>query len=169
MTAIERTALPRPKAKSGAPRFGRTPLPAPFSLRCGALLIDYITLISIVVVGTLIARLLGGGAHSAGTSAETVGILIAVVAAVLDLGVLPGLTGLTLGKWATGLRIEGESGTEIGIGRALLRHFVGYPLSFIVLGIGFLVATLTVRGRGLHDIIAGTVVVREGSLPSPRA
>ena len=168
MTAIERTALARPKAKSPAARLGSTPLPAPFSLRCGALLIDYITLISIVVVGTLIARLLGGGARSAGTSAETVGILIAVVAAVLDLGVLPGLTGVTLGKWATGLRIERESGREIGIGRALLRHFVGYPLSFIILGIGFLVATLTVRGRGLHDIIAGTVVVREGSLPSPR-
>jgi len=155
MTAIERTALPQPKAKSRVAGRGRNPFPAPFSLRCGALLIDYITLISIVVVGTLIARLFGGGARSAGTSAETVGVVIAVVAAVLNLGVLPGLTGLTLG-------------TEIGIGRALLRHFVGYPLSFIILGIGFLVTTLTVRGRGLHDIIAGTVVVREGSLLSRR-
>ena len=168
MTAIERAALPRAKAKSPAASQGGNPFPAPFSLRCGALLIDYITLISIVVVGTLIARLLGGGARSSGTSAETVGILIAVVAAVLNLGVLPGLTGLTLGKWATGLRIERDSGTQIGIGRALLRHFVGYPLSFIILGIGFLVTTLTVRGRGLHDIIAGTVVVREDSLPSRR-
>jgi uncharacterized RDD family membrane protein YckC len=166
--AIERTALPQPKAKSRVAGRGGNPFPAPFSLRCGALLIDYITLISIVVVGTLIARLLGGGARSAGTSAETVGIVIAVVAAVLNLGVLPGLTGLTLGKWATGLRIERESGSEIGIGRAILRHFVGYPLSFIILGIGFLVTTLTVRGRGLHDIIAGTVVVREGSLLSHR-
>ncbi len=165
--AIERTSLPQPRATSRVVR-RRNPFPAPFSLRCGAILIDYITLISIVVVGTLIARLLGGGARTAGTSAETVGIVIAVVAAVLNLGVLPGLTGLTLGKWATGLRIERDSGTEIGIGRALLRHFVGYPLSFIILGIGFLVATLTVRGRGLHDMIAGTVVVREGSWPSRR-
>jgi uncharacterized RDD family membrane protein YckC len=45
----------------------------------------------------------------------------------------------------------------------LLRHFVGYPLSFLLLGIGFLMAAVTVRGRGLHDIIADTVVVREGS------
>jgi len=165
--AIERTSLPQPRATSRVVR-RRIPFPAPFSLRCGAILIDYITLISIVVVGTLIARLLGGGARSAGTSAETVGMVIAVVAAVLNLGVLPGLTGMTLGKWATGLRIERDNGMEIGIGRALLRHFVGYPLSFIILGIGFLVTTLTVRGRGLHDIIAGTVVVREGSLPSRR-
>jgi len=139
-------------------------LRAPFSLRCGALLIDYIVLASVVVFGTLIARMLGGGARAAGSSAETVGILTAVVIAVLDLGILAGLTGRTLGKWATGLRIERLDGSKPGIGRALLRHFVGYPLSFLLLGLGFLVAAVTVRGRTLHDIIAGTVVVREGSV-----
>jgi uncharacterized RDD family membrane protein YckC len=45
----------------------------------------------------------------------------------------------------------------------MLRHFVGYPLSFLLFGIGFLMASFTVQGRGLHDIIAGTIVVREGS------
>ena len=49
--------------------------------------------------------MLGGGARTAGSSAETVGILIAIAAAVLNLGVLAGLTGRTLGKWATGLRV----------------------------------------------------------------
>jgi len=127
-------------------------------------LIDYIALAAIVVFGTLIARMLGGGARSAGNSAETIAFLIALAVALLNLGVLPGLTGITLGKWATGLRIERSDGEEIGIGRALIRHFVGYPLSFLLLGIGFLLVAVTVRGRGLHDIIAGTVVVREGSL-----
>ena len=84
--------------------------------------------------------------------------------ALLNLGVLPGLTGLTLGKWATGLRIERIDGGNVGIGRALLRHFVGYPLSFALLGLGFLIAAVTVHGRGLHDMIAGTIVVREGSI-----
>ena len=156
--------LTRPRARSRAARQDGKRLRAPFSLRCGALLIDYIALAAIVVFGTLIARLLGGGARSAGSSAETIGLLITLVLAVLNLGVLPGLTGLTLGKWATGLRIEKTDGSDIGIGRALLRHFVGYPLSFLLLGIGFLIAAVTVRGRGLHDIIAGTIVVREGSL-----
>ena len=90
-------------------------------------------------------------------------ILIAVVIAILDLAVLPGFTGRTLGKWATGLRIERNDGQDIGMGRALLRHFVGYPLSFLLFGIGFLLPAFTSRGRGLHDIIAGTIVVREGS------
>jgi uncharacterized RDD family membrane protein YckC len=135
---------------------------APFSLRCGAILIDYVVLVAIVAFSTLISRLLGGGARTAGNSSETIGILLAIIFAVLDLGVLPGLTGLTIGKWATGLRILRADGMEIGIGRAFLRHFVGYPLSFITLGLGFLAAAFTMRGRGLHDLIANTVVVREG-------
>ena len=163
MTAVEETALP-PQARSRTAREGGRRLRAPFSLRCGALLIDYIVLAAIVVFGTLIARMLGGGARSAGNSAETIGFLLAFVVAVLDLGILPGLTGMTLGKWATGLRIERLDGSQVGIGRAFLRHFIGYPLSFLILGLGFLIATVTVRGRGLHDIIAGTLVVREGSL-----
>lgn len=156
--------LPRSQARSRAARQGGQPLRAPFPLRCGALLIDYIALISLVVLGTLVARMLGGGARAAGSSAETAGVLLAVFMAVLNLGILPGLTGLTLGKWATGLRIERNDGGNVGIGRALLRHFVGYPLSFAIFGIGFLIAAVSVHGRGLHDMIAGTIVVREGSI-----
>ena len=142
----------------------RSPLYVPFSLRCGAFLIDYILLVSLVVLGTLFARMLGGGGRSAGTSAETAAIALAIIVALLNFGVLPGLTGLTLGKWAAGLRIQRVAGGNPGIGRALLRHFIGYPLSLVTFGIGFLLTAVTVHGRGLHDMIAGTVVVREGSL-----
>ena len=162
MTARVETARPQQKLK---PRPVRQIVPAvraPFSLRCGAILIDYIILIAIVAFSTLISRLLGGGARTAGNSSETVGTLVALVVAALNLGVLPGLTGVTIGKWATGLRIRRADGTEIGIGRAFLRHFVGYPVSFLTLGLGFLVAALTKRGRGLHDLIAGSMVVRDG-------
>lgn len=162
MTAAQ--GLPRSQSRSRAARQAGKRLRAPFPLRCGAILIDYIVLVSILVVSTLFARMLGGGAREAGNSAETAGILITIAVAVLNLGVLPGLTGLTLGKWATGLRIEKNDGATLGIGRALLRHFIGYPLSFALLGLGFLMAAVSVHGRGLHDIIAGTIVVREGSL-----
>ena len=162
MTAAQ--GLPHSQARSRAARHGGNRLRAPFPLRCGAFLIDYIALVSLVVLGTLVARMLGGGARAAGSSAETAGILLAVVMALLNLVVLPAFTGLTLGKWATGLRIERTDGGNVGIGRALLRHFVGYPLSFVLLGLGFLIAAVSVHGRGLHDMIAGTVVVREGSI-----
>jgi uncharacterized RDD family membrane protein YckC len=124
-------------------------------------LIDYIALVTILAIATLVSRALGGGARSAGTSSETVGILLASIAAALNLGVLPGLAGVSAGKWATGLRILRDDGSEIGIGRAFLRHFVGYPVSFITLGLGFVVAAFNSRGRGLHDLIAGTIVVRD--------
>jgi uncharacterized RDD family membrane protein YckC len=125
-------------------------------------LIDYILVASVLAFSTLVSRMLGGGARTAGASSETIGVLIALLVAVLDLGILPGLTGITLGKWATGLRIEQKDGSQISIGRALLRHLLGYPLSFITLGIGFAISAFSSRGRTLHDLIANTVVVREG-------
>lgn len=156
------TVSPRASSKPRAPaqRFAR--FRAPFSLRCGAILIDYVLLAGIIAFSTLISRLVGGGARSAGSSTETAGIILAIVIAALDLGVLPGLTGVTAGKWATGLRILRPDGRHIGIGRAFLRHFVGYPISFIALGLGFVAAAFSQRGRGLHDLIADTIVVREG-------
>ncbi|HKR10656.1 MAG TPA: RDD family protein [Pyrinomonadaceae bacterium] len=162
MTAAQ--GLPRPQSRSRAARQAGKRLRAPFPLRCGAFLIDYIVLVGLLVMGTLIARMLGGGARAAGSSAETAGIVMTIVMAILNLGILPGLTGFTIGKWATGLRIERNDGGSIGIGRAFLRHFVGYPISLALFGIGFLVAAVSVHGRGLHDMIAGTIVVREGSI-----
>jgi uncharacterized RDD family membrane protein YckC len=163
MTAVEGASLQRSDLRSRTAMQKGRRLHAPFSLRCGALLIDYVLLISIVALSTLIARMLGGGARAAGGSAETLGILIAILAAAIDLGVLPALTGRTVGKWATGLKIELVNGGKISIGSALLRHFVGYPVSFLPLGFGFLIAKFTARGRTLHDLIAGTIVVREGT------
>jgi uncharacterized RDD family membrane protein YckC len=162
MTATVAEAAPLPKVKSPASIQGFARFRAPFALRCGALLIDYIALVAILAFSTLLSRMLGGGARSWGSSSETIGIVVAIIVAGLNLGVLPGVTGFTVGKWAAGLRILRQNGSEIGIGRALLRHFVGYPLSFVTLGLGFLVIAFTSRGRGLHDLIAGTIVVREG-------
>ena len=165
MTAnVADAPAPRPQLQTRPTVQGFSRFRAPFSLRCGAILIDYTILVAIIALSTLVSRVLGGGARYAGSSSETIGIVFAIVAAALDLGVLPGLTGLTVGKWATGLRILRADGLEIGVGRAFLRHFVGYPVSFVPFGVGFLLAAVNSRGRGLHDLIAGTVVVREGSL-----
>src|SRR5258708_38215866 len=79
---------------------------APFALRCGALLIDYILLALILTFSTMIARLMGGGARMAGGTAEKVGIIITLIVGVLDLVVLAGRIRKTVGKWATGLRLQ---------------------------------------------------------------
>lgn len=134
---------------------------APFALRCGALLIDYVLLALILTLSTIVARLMGGGARIAGGTAEKVGIIVTLAVAAFDLGVLVGLTGQSVGKWTTGLRIELLDGRVPGIGRALLRHFIGYPLSLLPFGLGFLIVTVSSHGRALHDYLAGTVVVRD--------
>ena len=123
-------------------------------------MIDYIVLVLIMAFSTMIARLIGGGARMAGGTAEKVGVVLALVVAVFDLAVMAGLTGRSIGKWTTGLRIERMSGGPPGIPRALLRHFVGYPLSLLPFGLGFLMVTVSPTGRALHDLIAGTIVVR---------
>lgn len=161
-TRIEATPLVQAKAstraqvQSDVERFR-----APFSLRCGALLIDYILLAGIVAFSTLLARAFGGSTRAAGSSAEMIGLFIAAVAAILNFVGLTGLRGRTLGKWVTGLRIVRKNAEPLTFGSSLLRHLVGYPLSLITLGIGFLIAAFNARGRALHDIIAGTIVVRE--------
>ena len=138
---------------------------APFALRCGALLIDYILLALILTFSIMVARLMGGGARMAGGTAQKIGIVITLVVLVLDFGVLVGLRGQTIGKWTTGLRIERTDGRLPGFGRALLRNFIGYPLSLLPLGLGFLIVTVNPSGRALHDLIAGTIVVREHATP----
>ncbi len=136
-------------------------LRAPFALRCGALLIDYSLLVAILASSTILAGILGGNARTAGGAANVVGWLIVAGAGLLNFVVFAGTRGRTLGKWATGLRIERINGAAPGMGRALLRHLIGYPLSMIIFGIGFLLAAFDGRGRALHDRLASTLVVRD--------
>ncbi|MDX6558804.1 MAG: hypothetical protein QOF72_1853 [Blastocatellia bacterium] len=166
MTAKVQTAKPTPgSVKTLAEPRARLRFRAPFALRCGALLIDYILLALILTFSTMIARLMGGGARIAGGTAEKVGVLVTLIVAVLDLVVMAGLTGKTVGKWTTGLRLERTDGRLPGIGRAALRHLVGYPLSLLPFGLGFLIVAVSPTGRALHDLIAGTIVVRRSVAP----
>ena len=73
--------------------------------------------------------------------------------------------GATPGKKVFGLRVQMVNGDPIGIGAGLLRY-VGYYISGLTFGIGFLMVAFTAEKRGLHDFIAGTVVVRQRRLPS---
>lgn len=139
-------------------------LRAPFSLRCGALLIDYTLVVSAVALSTMLARLWGGHTRWWGYGLLTLGYVAAATIAVLDLIVLPVFTGRTAGKWVTDLRIERTDGEPLSYARSILRHVLGYALTVATLGLGFLLAALTPRGRALHDFVAGTVVVRRRSV-----
>jgi len=96
----------------------------------------------------------------------------AVVAVVIDppwfLGILIGATytigfwtaaGATPGKMLMKLKVVDETGEQVGIDKAILRY-VGYWVSTIVLLIGFLMIAFRQDNRGLHDLLAGTNVIR---------
>lgn len=135
-------------------------LRAPFSLRCGALLIDYIIVVSVLALATMLARVFGDDPRRGSAFILTVGYIATAAVAFLNFVVIANLGGRTLGKWIAGLRIERKDGEPLSVSRALLRHMVGYPLTLLTLGLGFLVAAFDPQGRALHDWLAGTVVVR---------
>lgn len=67
----------------------------------------------------------------------------------------------TPGKMAVGCEIvNAKTGEKMGIGRSIVRY-LGYFISTLPLGLGFLWIVFNKRKRGWHDLIAGTVVIRK--------
>ena len=69
-----------------------------------------------------------------------------------------GLNGRTAGGAMFGLQVLTDDGYDVSFRRAVLRT-LAFPLSFLILGLGFLGILLGDQRRALHDVIAGTVVV----------
>lgn len=134
-------------------------LRAPFSLRCGALLIDYILVAAVMAFATLLARLFGDMRRGS-SFVLTAGYIAVASVVIINFILAPAFSGRTIGKWMAGLRIERSDGEPLSIPRALVRHLLGYALTGLTLGLGFLISVFSSKGRALHDLIAGTVVVR---------
>ncbi len=65
----------------------------------------------------------------------------------------------TVGKRLLGLRVARADGGDLNFWQALLRQLARLTCE-LTLGIGYLMALWTRRRQGLHDLIAGTVVIR---------
>ena len=57
-----------------------------------------------------------------------------------------------------GLEVVGQDGSHTGTRRGLVRT-LAFPLSFILLGLGFIGILFGRDRRALHDLIAGTAVI----------
>jgi uncharacterized RDD family membrane protein YckC len=66
----------------------------------------------------------------------------------------------TLGKKALGLEVTDMEGRRISFGRATGRFFAKI-ISALILWIGFIMAGFTEKKQALHDMIAGTLVIRK--------
>ncbi len=140
--------------------FDAEKLKAPILLRCGALLIDYLLLISIPVFSLLLGRYMGDdGAGLLNNEISNAGWLITVLLALTNFLIFPMINGQTIGKMLTGLSITTLDGKDPRIGSLFLRHFIGYPLVLLTGGLGFFVSLFNSKGRALHDLISKTMVV----------
>lgn len=70
----------------------------------------------------------------------------------------------TIGKRALGLKVTDEAGNRISFGRASAR-FVAKLISNFTLLVGYIMVAFTQRKQGLHDMIAGTLVMKTNPPP----
>ncbi|MFQ5801360.1 MAG: RDD family protein [Candidatus Methylomirabilales bacterium] len=143
---------------------------AGFGRRTLAILTDSLLLFVLTVLAMTLASLTAvGGGTVAGEVTRQVKLVASGAAVVAGFAVSLayhvlcwGQGGQTPGKMLMGLQVVREDGEEIGYSRAFLR-WVGYFGALLPLGIGFILVLFHPRRRGLHDLLAGTCVIRVGS------
>ncbi|HEC84255.1 MAG: RDD family protein [Candidatus Parabeggiatoa sp. nov. 2] len=143
---------------------------AGFWLRVVASIIDGIVLqIGIIIIAVVFGLLAGLGAVAIGIfTSEEAQLIVELLANLLSIVINwlyftlleSSSWQATLGKKALGIKVTDEQGNRIGFGRANGRYW-SKILSALILGIGFLMVAFTQRKQGLHDIIAGTLVIKK--------
>jgi uncharacterized RDD family membrane protein YckC len=84
---------------------------------------------------------------------------IVMLSGVVYFTIFVGSCGQTPGKMLFRLKVVRADGQEMTYGRALLRSLY-WILSLLLFGIGFPMIAFTRQKRGLHDMLAGTSVIR---------
>ena len=129
-----------------------------FWIRVLAYIIDGILL---TIVYGIVARLLGIDIfESDWRHYDPLGNLLSLVIGWLYFALLESSErGATVGKMVMGLRVVTSDGQRLSFMNATGRYFAKI-LSAIILFIGFIMVAFTDKKRGLHDIIAGTLVIK---------
>jgi uncharacterized RDD family membrane protein YckC len=128
-----------------------------------ASLIDGIVLYIVqALVGFALGLVIGGAAGEQGAGAA---VLVATVAGIVISWLYYAIQEsspkqATIGKQAMGLVVTDMNGEKISFAKASIRSFAKY-LSAIILAIGYIMAFFTEKKQGLHDMIAGTLVIQK--------
>ena len=142
------------------------PTYAGFWVRFGAILIDTVVIgLGVVILGIIsgiVVALVSPDALD-NPASDWFGILAnlgqSIVSAAYFVFMHSSSKQATLGKMALGLKVTDLDGGRIGVGKSFLR-LIGTFVSAVLLMIGYLMVAFTERKQGLHDKIAGTLVVR---------
>ena len=131
---------------------------AGFWVRVGAYLIDFIVLLLIQIPIVLIS-----GVSVFDVEAQQSFGFLDVLSLFIGIAYFVGFEGsskqATPGKMAVGVIVTDETGGRISYPRAFGRY-LGKIVSALVLLIGYIMIGFHEKKQGLHDIMAGTYVVR---------
>ncbi|WP_428670595.1 RDD family protein [Reyranella sp.] len=128
-----------------------------FWIRVVAYIIDGILL---SIAAGVIGVVTGGGMYGDLDHPNYSGSGVSIVVAWLYFALMESSErGATVGKMTVGLRVVTDQGQRLSFLNATGRYFAKF-ISALIMGIGFLMIAFTDRKRGLHDIMAGTLVVK---------
>jgi len=154
------SAAPPPPPVWDAHPVGATPVAyGGFWIRVVAYVIDAI-LISLVL--GVVASVLGISYVDMGDvtqSNPTLNLLSLLVAWLYFALMESSERGATVGKMAMGLRVVSNDGKRLSFLNATGRYFAKI-ISALILCIGFIMIAFTDRKRGLHDMMASTLVIK---------
>lgn len=167
--AAPQPAAPQPVAYYTPAQYTGQVVYAGFWLRfCAAFIDGLITGVAGAVVGFIadlaigLLTVFGGGTgRDAEMVASVVGQVLGIVINWLYGALMESSSKqATLGKMALGIKVTSLEGGRISFGRATGRHFAKF-ISAIILLIGYIMAGFTEKKQALHDMIAGTLVVKK--------
>lgn len=126
--------------------------PAGFWIRFIAFIIDEILLF---IGGVVLSAASGSFSGDGFTAFDFLGLVFTALYYAIGVSVWR----TTIGKRILGLYVVRPDGSKLSFGRALGRYFA-YFVSGIIIFIGFIMIGVRRDKRGLHDLIADTVVVK---------
>ncbi|HEY4396511.1 MAG TPA: RDD family protein [Acidimicrobiia bacterium] len=116
-------------------------------------------LFSIVTAGVFwLLDLVTGQSYDASDAGSALGGLLFLVWIFLYFWVPMAAWGRTLGMAIMGLELVRRDGERAGAGRVAIR-VVTFPISVLLLGLGFIGILFGREHRALHDVFAGTTIV----------
>jgi len=154
---------------------------AGFWIRVAAHLIDNIivtaafVLVWVIIIGAvagvgIFARLANFRSDSSGAAVALIGTIVLLYFSLIfgrfiaiwlyHAFLESGPTQATWGKRAMGLKVTSFTGQRISFGHASGRYFSTF-ITNMTMGIGYLMVAFTDRKQALHDMIAGTLVIKE--------
>lgn len=166
------TAAP-PDSQTQAHPYAAAPAPvyaeyAGFWLRFVACFIDdVIVMVGGMILGCVVGLMIGLSLSPSGSdqnitqaTTQVIGNIIGIILSWLYFTLMESSSKqATLGKMALRITVTDMNGDRISWGRANARHW-SKIISAVILCIGYIMAGFTENKQALHDMIAGTLVVR---------